>query len=154
MPDHKPRLSPTSEVSDGDAAPGATMASPSQCRAGRAMLGLAQAEFARCAGVTRHALAEYERGRAQSADVPRRITETLHTLGVALTKGDGVQLAEPRPGRTTASAQVRAPNALSLPDPPACPDVGRPILVDVNPAARTAAPATHRRMVLRFRQLH
>lgn len=60
---------------------------PEQCRAARALLGISQEELARLSGVSRPAIAEFERG----ATTPH--PRTLRDLAEAL-EAQGVRLVE------------------------------------------------------------
>ncbi len=81
------------------------IASPAQCRAGRALLGLTQAEFARRARVSRRALSDHEAGVSTvSLYALRRITEALLHDGVKLIAPDGVRLRSSRAAKRPMAA--------------------------------------------------
>jgi transcriptional regulator with XRE-family HTH domain len=154
MPGIKLRLPLTTRAPRNDLDPVTSMASPAQCRAGRALLDLAQAEFARCAGVSCRTLAAYERGRLRPhLDVLRRITETLCAFGIALIRGNGVQLARRGPSEVirNGAATCRRRHAGAE---PASERRGR-IHVDLASGPRaTALDDVHPRSTVRFRLLH
>lgn len=74
------------------------VASPTQCRAARAMLGWTQKKLAELAGVARKTVADFEAGvRPLRLRTRQDITRTLQTAGVRFTSangGDGVHFHE------------------------------------------------------------
>ncbi len=70
---------------------------PTQCRAGRALLDWSQPRLAEAAGVGLSTIVDYERDRRDvSTKAERAIRLALENAGVVLLNGDGVKLLKGR----------------------------------------------------------